>query len=526
MNASDLFALLPVAAVLLAPDGRVLLASEPYARLTGTAGVDSPAGPTLRRHPGGPAVCLTEREMTPAVLETDAGVLPVLASVRVLDGGSRLVVLHTGPAGHVDPLAHLLARSALVARTQAAVDLGGGTVAVLLVDVDGLAAINAAFGHPAGDEVLRAVAGTVVQAADRHTVARWSGDELAVLLTGVEPDAARGLARRLANALRQVVDVPGCADLPVSACVGLALGASGTADALLQAAEAATRQAKRAGRGQVHVLTHDSPGQGRQRALGTALTDALRDGGLRTHYQPIVDLLTGHVRGFEALVRWPHPQLGMLGPGAFLPVAEALDLLDAVDEHVLHEACASARAWADAGHPATISVNVSPPHLTAPGFAAAVRQTLDRTRLTPGALVLEVTETAVVADIGRARRVLQDLRALGVRIALDDFGTGYSSLLQLRELPFDTVKIDRAFVAGLPDNPYDTAICASVLSLTERLGKRSVAEGVETLEQAGTVAGLGCTLGQGFLWSPAVDGERALDLLHRQPWLRSAPTAG
>ena len=214
----------------------------------------------------------------------------------------------------------------------------------------------------------------------------------------------------------------------------------------------------------------------------------------------------------------------MLAPGQFLPLADALDLQIRIDERVLRQACRSALSWSPlVPWPVTVAVNVASAHLTAPGFAESVRGALAESGLPAHLLVLEVTETAVVSDLEVARSTLEQLSALGVRISIDDFGTGYSSMLQLRQLPFDKLKIDREFVKGLPHSGDDVAICASVISLANRLGVDAIAEGVETMQQAGVLAGLGCSYGQGFLWSPALPDVDAAALLTAPAWRALPP---
>jgi EAL domain-containing protein (putative c-di-GMP-specific phosphodiesterase class I) len=281
--------------------------------------------------------------------------------------------------------------------------------------------------------------------------------------------------------------------------------------------------AKRLGRGRVSVLEEDLRGRiEATRELSAELACALSRGQLVVHYQPLTSLTSGAVTSFEALVRWDHPRHGLLGPDAFLPLADDLDLQASIDDWVLREACRTAARWCRE-RPVSIAVNVAPTRLTSPGFTQNVRDALHDAHLAPGLLTLEVTETAVVSDVDAAQRVLGELRSLGVRIAIDDFGTGYSSMLQLRELPFSELKIDREFVRGLPHSQDDTAICASVVDLAQRLGVQVIAEGVENEEQAAALAAMGCQFGQGFLWSPAVDARAATDLLRRRMWVPADP---
>jgi diguanylate cyclase (GGDEF)-like protein/PAS domain S-box-containing protein len=437
-----------------------------------------------------------------------------------------------------DNLTGLPNRALVMDRVQQAIEREHSTgqrYALLFVNLDRLKAINDTYGHGAGDLVLRRVADTLcalVGPAD--TVGRYAGDEFAVLLDDIAETAdGEVVAARVTAGLNMYVSLDDRTTVHVSACVGVAHGPAGSAEALISAAEAATYRAKELGRGRMYVLEEGMRDQvAAHRVMGAELAVAVADTQLAVHYQPIVELGSGKIAGFEALVRWPHARLGMVGPDTFLPLADALDLQAEVDEWVLHEACRAARGWSDDfPRPVWVSVNVAPAHLTSPGYAAHVRRALSASGLPAGLLVLEVTETAVVGDLEAAQQVLAALCDLGVSISIDDFGTGYSSMLQLRQLPFAKLKIDREFVRGLPQSEDDRAICASVISLADRLGVRSIAEGVENEGQATTLASLGCQLGQGYLWSPAVDEQAARTLLSGTGWapsvvLPSRPGAG
>jgi diguanylate cyclase (GGDEF)-like protein/PAS domain S-box-containing protein len=408
-----------------------------------------------------------------------------------------------------DALTGLPNRALLMDRVQQAIEreqAGGPSYALLCVDLDRLQAINDAYGHAAGDSVLKSAADrlcALMRPAD--TVARYAGGEFKVLLEDVSKADAEATAMRLTAALNAEVVSDGQPSVRFSACVGVAHGPATTAEGLVSAAEAATSRAKELGRGRMNVLEDGARDRIRDhRLLGSELAVAVAAEQLVVHYQPIIDLVTGRAVSFEALVRWPHPQRGMVGPDTFLPLADALDLQVTIDEWVLHQACRAARKWQPGpGGPISVAVNVAPTHLASPGFADSVRQALLESRLPARSLVLEVTETAVVTDLVVAEQVLRALGDLGVQVAIDDFGTGYSSMLQLRQLPFDTLKIDREFIRRLPQNRDDIAICASVISLAGSLGVRAIAEGIETQEQAAALVALGCGFGQGFLWSAA-----------------------
>jgi diguanylate cyclase (GGDEF)-like protein/PAS domain S-box-containing protein len=429
-----------------------------------------------------------------------------------------------------DPLTGLPNRALVMDRVQQAIEREHSTgqkYALLFVNLDRLKVINDTYGQVAGDLVLRRVADTLcalVGPAD--TVGRYAGDEFAVLLDDIAELAdADVVAGRVTAGLNLHVVLDDGTTVHVTACVGVAHGPSSSAEALISAAEAATYRAKELGRGRMYVLEEGMRDQvAAHRALSAELAVAVAQRQLAVHYQPIVELRTGAIVGFEALVRWPNERLGLVGPDVFLPLADALDLQVPIDEWVLRESCRAARAWSDdTTDEVTVAVNVAPAHLTSPGFAAHVQQALADSGLPASLLVLEVTETAVVADLEAAQEVLARLCDLGVRISIDDFGTGYSSMLQLRQLPFAKLKIDREFVRGLPQSEDDRAICASVISLADRLDVLSIAEGVEREEQAAALAALGCQLGQGFYWSPAVDQETARELLADAPWATTVP---
>ncbi|MCU1593559.1 MAG: hypothetical protein JWO12_951 [Frankiales bacterium] len=429
-----------------------------------------------------------------------------------------------------DRLTGLPNRALTIDRLEQALEHQGTTgqrCALLVIDLDHFSAINDAYGHAGGDIVLLWVAGQLTSHAGAgDTVGRYGPDQFAVLLRDLE-DArdAEAFAEKIALVLNDSVPL-GDGSVRVSACVGLAQGNLYGAEALVSAAEGALARAKM--RGRASSAFHDEA-LGRSldgRPLGAELADAIAGEQLTVHYQPVVELATGRISGFEALVRWPHPQLGMVAPDAFLPIAEVLGLHVAIDRWVLRKACMDARRWmTETGDGTlTIAVNVSPDRLLSTGFVDDVNEALTRARLSPTCLVLEVTETTVVTDLGLAAEVLSELCQIGVKVSIDDFGTGYSSMLQLRQLPFTKLKIDREFVRELPGSADDLAICASVINLATRLGVRSIAEGVETAEQAAALSSLGCEFGQGFLWSPGVDAVEALELLRANPWVACPST--
>ncbi|PWW21113.1 diguanylate cyclase (GGDEF)-like protein [Geodermatophilus normandii] len=400
---------------------------------------------------------------------------------------------------------------------------GGGSAAVLSIDLDGFKAVNDSLGHAAGDALLREVATrlrTAVRADD--TVARLGGDEFAVLVeqAGDGDDEALLTAARVLEVLARPVALPGGA-VTVSAGVGVAVGRGEVAGAsLIGDADLALYAAKLDGRDRVRSF---EPGM---RAAATAareleqeLRGAVCRGEFRLVYQPVVDLGDRRVTGFEALLRWENPRLGPVTPDRFVPVAEAAGLMDEIGAWVLREACTTAAAWRHR-HPGagrcTMAVNVSATQLTSPDLVGSIAAALAESGLPAGALVLEVTETALVGDPQRAAACLSALRALGVRLALYDFGTGYSSLAHLRQFTVDVLKIDRSFVSAMAEGEPLPAIVRGTIDLGRTLGLEVLAEGVEHEHQARLLAEGRCDSAQGYLFArPLEPGDAEALLLER-----------
>jgi diguanylate cyclase (GGDEF)-like protein len=379
-------------------------------------------------------------------------------------------------------------------------------IALLLVDLDGFKLINDAYGHAAGDTVLIEFAHhlrSAVRAGD--VAARIGGDEFVVLLTGVStPEQAGGAAQRILTAAAANPVRLGEDTLPVRASIGAAMGrAEDSTKELLRRADVAMYQAKRAG---THGWTmHDASMTDRRAedaALGDDLGTALERDQLSVLYQPIVELTGGRPVAVEALVRWNHPVRGLVSPVRFIPIAERSGAIHAIGLFVLEQACRQISRWSDrlpAGQPLHVSVNLSPRQLQEPTVVHDILAVLERTGVPAERLVLEVTESAVVDQ--HAIAVLGALRSYGIRIAIDDFGTGYSSLHYLTRLPVDILKIDRSFVAELNGTPEGSAITEAVIRLSQVLHLTTVAEGIETGEQANELLLLGCDTGQGYLFS-------------------------
>ncbi|AGZ42824.1 putative bifunctional diguanylate cyclase/phosphodiesterase [Actinoplanes friuliensis] len=379
-------------------------------------------------------------------------------------------------------------------------------VAVLLIDLDGFKLVNDAYGHAAGDTVLVEFAHQMRSTVRTGDVpARIGGDEFAVLLTDITtPEHATAAAQRIlaaaaANPVRLGEDV-----LPIRASIGVAIGTGedSTKD-LLRRADVAMYQAKRAG---THAWTLHDPSMTDRRAEDAALSDdlalALDRGELHVLFQPMVDLTSGRPIGAEALVRWQHPTRGIVSPVRFIPIAERSGIITEIGLFVLEQALLQLKAWRQ---PLYISVNLSPRQLSEPTIVHDILAVLGRTGVPPQSLVLEVTESAIV-DEKTGIAALRALREHGIRVAIDDFGTGYSSLQYLTRLPVDILKIDRSFVGELNGTPAGSAITEAVIRLSQVLNLTTVAEGIETAEQAAELLTLGCDTGQGYLYARPLPG--------------------
>jgi diguanylate cyclase (GGDEF)-like protein/PAS domain S-box-containing protein len=402
------------------------------------------------------------------------------------------------------------------------------SLAVLLVDLDGFKQVNDTLGHNAGDQLLQEVAqrfGSVVRASD--TVARFGGDEFALLLEELADHEAVALAQRLLERLAEPVAVAG-REVVLGGSVGIVLHTgSGQSEDLVRHADVAMYAAKDAGRGRYEIFCPEmTKGVGELLGIEQELRLALERGEFSLHYQPEIDLGNAKIVGAEALLRWHSPTRGLVPPARFIPIAEATGLIQPLGEFVVRQACAQAAAWRSAGLTSETFVtwvNVSAKQLG--GLQRVVHQALEESGLPPNALGLEVTETAVVEPgvAGeRARAELKSLHQKGVQIAIDDFGTGFSSLGQLRHFPIDMIKVDYSFIQGATHDPKDAAITANLVNLAHALGLVAVAEGIESERQLSSLRGFGCDLGQGFLFArpmPAdeLDGLLAHGLPEHEP---------
>ncbi len=385
----------------------------------------------------------------------------------------------------------------------------GADLSVLYCDIDRFKQVNDVRGRHVGDEILVAFAARLQQLVrEGDTVARLGGKEFVVVCPNTDTVAASRLAREISAAIQVPFDLGG-EHIYLSASIGVAGTPDTSRSELLRTAGHARHRAKERGRSRVEV--HDNAAQGSVQdslRMVADLQDALEAEALDVHYQPIVRLADSMPVGVEALLRWTHPEWGSVSPATFIPLAEETGLMPRLGAWSLRRACLDGVRGKRLDNPDWhVAVNISTRQLGDPTIVERVRETLDVTGFPAQKLMLEVTETAVVIDGQDARSALTALRALGVRVAIDDFGTGYSSLSYLRQFPVDTIKIDRTFVAGMGEDADDLAIVASLVSLAAAVGVDAVAEGVETEEQADLLRRLGCPLGQGFLWSPAVPAD-------------------
>jgi diguanylate cyclase (GGDEF)-like protein len=392
-------------------------------------------------------------------------------------------------------------------RALAGVQRSGGLMASLFIDLDRFKLINDSLGHEAGDEVLCAVADRLratVRPGD--TVGRLAGDEFVVISEKLAiADNAVRLAERIVEALTAPITI-GASGFERQVCVGASVGISFadgsiplTAEDMLRDADMAMYRAKQRGRGRVEIFDDALRVEVERRLESQAdLRRGIAQGELRVHYQPIVDLATGVVAGFEALVRWQHPTRGLLGAGEFIDVAEETGLVVRLGSEILALACREIALWRETKPDLYVSINVSGVQLRHPSFVGTVRAVLADTGLEPDALWLEITETSIMTDAEAVRATLETLRDLGVHLAIDDFGTGYSSLAYLRRFPVDALKIDGSFVAGLGRDREDDAIVSMIIGLARTLDLVAIAEGVETSAQLEHLWRLGCTAAQGY----------------------------
>jgi diguanylate cyclase (GGDEF)-like protein/PAS domain S-box-containing protein len=437
-----------------------------------------------------------------------------------------------------DPLTSLANRALFQNRLEFALSQSqrtGAPTSLLFIDLDGFKNVNDSLGHDTGDAVLCRLA-TSIAAVIRpgDTLARLGGDEFAILLESTDQCTAAQLAEQVLVATRESfsLPVPGEAevDVSMSASVGVACAVGkATSIELLRNADIAMYTAKHSGKNCVRMYSNDMYEVATDRLrLQSEMRRAIANDEFRLHYQPLVDLAKGEVIGFEALVRWEHPVRGLLTPFHFIPIAEETDAIVDIGRVVIAVAARDAAILNRNSHrPLKVNINVSPKQLVDANLVASLATALRDNKLDPSLLVVEITETALLDETGGAQSVLEQIRALGIKLALDDFGTGFSTLSSLRSLPIDIVKVDRSFISNIDDTNNDRSrlLTESIVTMSRQLGLSTVAEGIETTEQLDRVRALGCDIGQGYLFSRPVALEAVDDAvahIHAQFARRSA----
>jgi diguanylate cyclase (GGDEF)-like protein len=417
-----------------------------------------------------------------------------------------------------DVLTGLPNRALFSQRLDAALAQASQSVAVMLLDLDGFKSVNDTLGHAAGDDLLVAVAGRLASGLrPSDTVARLGGDEFTILAVGLDENSIARLAGRLLCTLDEPIALEG-QRVFARASLGIAFSGGDRPDReLLSNADAAMYEAKRKGGQRFEIFSADMHARLLDRlALECDLRVADLGGAITLNYQPLVDLRDGHLCGFEALLRWRHPERGMVSPDEFVPLAEETGLIVPVGLWVLRESCRQARAWADR-HPYRpaigMNVNVSARQLEEPGFVEDVARTLEQTGLDPALLTLEITETMMMVNEDDVCECLHRLKKLGLRISVDDFGTGYSSLAHLRRFPIDELKIDRTFVASIGDKTEGGGVAIATIRLARSLHIEVVAEGIERQDQLAELRRACCTRGQGYYFWKPMDADSAGVLL-------------
>ena len=428
-----------------------------------------------------------------------------------------------------DSLTGLLHRdaflAALRARTEERADLSL-PFALLAVDLDRFKAVNDTLGHPVGDALLKAVGRRIrgcIRAGD--LAGRLGGDEFAILLPYLSKESdAQGLAKRLVELIARPFLLDGHS-VVIGCSVGIAIFPADATDmtSLLRCADLALYQAKAEGRGDQRRFVPALRARAEaRRQMEADLRAGIGLGQFTLAYQPHIDIASGELAGFEALLRWQHPERGTVSPAEFVPLAEEIGQIVPIGEWVLRTACRDAAGWPEK---ISVSVNVAAAQLARRDLGTRVRAALADSGLASHRLELEVTETALLHDTAAALATCEELRAMGVRISLDDFGTGYSSLTQLRSFPLDRVKIDRSFVRDMADAPASAAIVRAVAGLGHALGLRTTAEGVESEAQLSELRASGCTDAQGYLFSKPIPACEVPNLIARLGYHQEVRTA-
>lgn len=521
-------------AALLSTDGTIVYLNKAGRRLLGTDGAEPAGGDSMREVLAPADQASWDAEVMPALrsrgrwdgalslLPSTGSAVPTRSLLRSLDVGFERVIAWVATDITVeqavyerlhrrafeDELTGLPHRSIFLDRLSMLLRQGAadaGSVGLLFVSLDRFKVRNDRFGRDVGDALLWSVAERLdAVRGPRDTVSRWEGDEFVVLREWVRDDAelldlGGRIVRCFAEPFRH-----GETAVFLTGSVGATLESGGTQDVeqMLTRAELAARAARASGGARLQLFDHAMQARARRHAdVEDALRGAAERGELEVRYQPEVSLRTNEIVAVESLVRWTHPELGPVGPGEFIPVAEASNLILEIDAWVMTEAMRQSSRWRSELGPAcpTVAMNISARRFAQDDFMDLVEAILWESGAEPRGICLEITEGVLATDLDRAVSTLGELKALGVQLAIDDFGTGYSSLSYLRRFPVDVLKIDQSFVRGLGEDPGDSAIVEAVVQLSRALGLTSVAEGVETQHQLIELRDLDCDLAQGYL---------------------------
>lgn len=509
---------------LLHPDD-IEIATAYFAEAVESTGDLRPVVWRIRHHDGG----WRHVDCAGANLSDDEWVSGIVLNVRDITERVKLEAELTHQAFH-DSLTGLANRVLFRDRVEHALKREGRVdtnVAVLFLDLDDFKTVNDSLGHDAGDGLLCSVAARLLNATRGcDTVARLGGDEFGVSLENVRgPEDALVVAERILAAMKAPFRL-GDREVRISVSLGVVLAEEGEGvEALLRHADLAMYSAKHGGKNRYELFAPEMHSrivdrlrlEADLRAAVGRLDEA--DGEFHLVYQPIVELATGSVTSAEALVRWNHPERGMVSPATFIPLAEELGVIDVLGRWIIEQACSEAAGWdgGDELEAPSISINISGRQLSDPGLVDAVERILATTGLDSGRVIFEITETAIMTDTEEALRSLSLIREMGIRVAVDDFGTGYSSLSYLQKFPIDILKIDKAFVEAVAGGGQAAALTRTIVALADTLALRTVAEGIETTEQAEHLAILGCDSGQGYLFAAPLRAEQVRDFLRPGP---------
>src|SRR5579883_2078171 len=428
---------------------------------------------------------------------------------------------------HHDPLTGLPNRVLFIEQLRQALDAiavdATTRFSVLFLDCDRFKIVNDSLGHFVGDQLLIAIAQRLTNIlGPYHTLARLSGDEFAVLLSTGDTDRAIAIVEQILAAFTQPFQLEQH-EVFITVSIGIAIGHADyrQPEHILRDADMAMYRAKAAGKMQYQIFDpalHEVALQRLQ--LEIDLRKAIYQQELVVHYQPIIAMHTGRIVGFESLVRWLHPQRGLVSPNMFIPIAEETGLITQIGYWVLHHSCQQLRQWQDeclTERPLTMSVNLSARQFAQPDLVEKIDEILAETQLDPHCLKLEITESAIMENAQAAAVLLQKLRARHIQLSIDDFGTGYSSLSYLHSFPVDTLKIDRSFVQQMDGKSADSGLVPLIINIAHKMGMNVVAEGIETPEQSVQLKGFNCDFGQGFLFSKPLESEKAKNLILSNP---------